>query len=72
MVQVALAALKDALEVFRIVLEPRELLVDGRFLDFIESESGAHAVEQIVIVFAVVMLPFARHGERGRGPGRRS
>ena len=68
---IALTALEDALQIFRIVLEPRELLIDRRFLHFIEHKSGAHAVEQIVIVFAVVMLPFPRHGERGRGSRRR-
>ena len=70
-VQVALTALEDALQVFRIVLEPGELLVDRRLLHFFEREAGAHAVEQIVVVLAVVMLPFARHGERGRGVGGR-
>jgi hypothetical protein len=41
-------------------------LIDRRFLHLIEGETGAHAVEQIVVILAIVMLPLARHGERGR------
>ena len=65
-VHVALAALEYPLEVVGVVLEPGELRIDRRLLDFIEGEAGAHAIEQIVVVLAVVMLPFARHGEGGR------
>ena len=66
-VHVALGALEYPLQIIRVVLEPGELLIDRRLLHLVEGEAGAHAVEQIVVVLAVVMLPFARHGERGRG-----
>jgi hypothetical protein len=67
-VHVALTALEHALEIIRVVLEPGELGVDRGFLHLVQGEAGAHAVEQIVVVLAVVMLPFARHGERGVAP----
>ena len=54
-----------AIEKIGIVLEPRELLVDRGLLRFIEHETGAHPVIQVVVVLAVVMLPFARHRDRG-------
>ena len=63
MIKIALRALKATLEIIRIVLEPGELLIDGRLLNLIERKAGAHPVEQIVVVLALLMLPFARHGE---------
>jgi hypothetical protein len=49
------------------VLEPGELLIDGRLLHLVEGEAGAHAIEQIVVVLAVVVLPFARHARARAG-----
>src|SRR6202011_5700551 len=63
-VHVALAALEYPLQILGIVFEPRELLIDRRLLHLIERKSGAHSIEQIVVVLAVVMLPFARHGQQ--------
>ena len=63
MIKIALRALKATLEIFRIVLEPGELLIDRRLLNLIEREAGAHPIEQIVVVFALLLPPFPRQRE---------
>ena len=70
-VHVALRALKRALEVIRVVLEPAQLLIDGGLLSLFEHEACAHAIEQVVVVLAVVMLPFLWHCDRRRRRSRR-
>ena len=63
MIKIALCALKAALEIIRIVLEPGELLIDRGLLHLIEGEAGPHPIEQIVVILALLLPPFPRQRE---------